>query len=221
MLYDDTVILLFAKAPVEGEVNTRLIPDIGVHAATRLQHDLIHQRLTMLRQADLCTVQLMCSPDTQHVCFKECAQQYPVFLKAQTGNDLGARMFNAANEALQHYSFCVLIGSDAPALVAVAIKQAIETLRTGASNSGDLKSGVLKSDAPVVFVPAEDGGYVLLGLQQAHNFLFEGIRWGSADVMSQSRVVLDFHQISYTELTPCWDVDRIADYQRYLSLDFT
>ena len=45
MKYPDTVILLFAKAPVAGKVNTRLIADIGVRAATLLQRDLIDQRL--------------------------------------------------------------------------------------------------------------------------------------------------------------------------------
>ncbi len=51
MIYPDTVILLFAKAPVAGKVNTRLIADIGVQAATQLQRDLIAQRLLMLAQA--------------------------------------------------------------------------------------------------------------------------------------------------------------------------
>ena len=77
MLYHDSVILLFAKAPIEGKVNTRLIADIGVSTATRLQHDLIHDRLSMLSKANLCDVRLMCALDIQHECFQECKQQYP------------------------------------------------------------------------------------------------------------------------------------------------
>ncbi len=203
MLYDDTVILVFAKAPVEGSVNTRLIPDIGVQAATKLQHDLIHQRLQILTQKNICSVVLMCAPDTLHECFLHCQQQYPITVKQQTGADLGVRMLNAAVEALEQYKYCIIIGTDAPTLDVDAIKQAIEKLKTGLS---------------VVFVPAEDGGYVLVGLQQAYNFLFQRISWGSAEVMQQSRELLMANHIAFAELDTCWDIDRIDDYQRYLDL---
>ncbi len=201
MLYDDTVILLFAKAPVEGNVNTRLIPDIGVQAATKLQYDLIHQRLLMLAKADLSALHLMCAPDTQDECFLRCKQQYPITLIEQSGCDIGARMLNAVKTGLLHYKYCIVIGTDAPALDEEIIKQAIDVLQAGTE---------------VVFVPAEDGGYVLVGLQQAYDFLFQEISWGSAEVMQQSKNKLDENNISYKELATCWDIDRLEDYQRYL-----
>ena len=203
MLYDNTIILLFAKAPVPGTVNTRLIPDIGVEKATSLQYDLIHQRLSMLSRADLCEVNLMCSPDIENECFLQCKQQYYVVLTEQLGRDIGERMLNAVKTALQDYRYCIVIGTDAPALDEVLIEQAIESLHT---------------ETDVVFVPAEDGGYVLLGLQQAHDFLFQDIDWGSAQVMQQSRRNLELNKVSYKELATCWDVDRLEDYQRYLTL---
>lgn len=203
MLYDDTVILLYAKAPVEGSVNTRLIPDIGVQAATKLQHDLIHQRLSMLTQANLCAVTLMCAPTIQHACFVQCEQQYPISLYQQTGSDLGERMHNGIQLALRQYKYCIVIGTDAPALNAAIIKQAIDVLRT---------------NTDVVFVPAEDGGYVLVGLQHPTDFLFQQISWGSEKVMQQSRDKLALHKVSYEELASCWDIDRLEDYQRYLAL---
>ncbi len=178
MLYDDTIVLLFAKAPVAGSVNTRLIPDIGVEKATDLQEKLIHQRLLMLTDAQLCDVILMCAPDTQHECFSECSHKYQVQLSAQSGSDLGLRMYNGIKTALQSYKHCIVIGTDAPALDEKLITQAIK---------------VLRADTEVVFVPAEDGGYVLLGLQYAHTFLFEEIDWGSAQVMQQSREKLEIN----------------------------
>ncbi len=92
MWYHDSVVLLFAKAPVEGKVNTRLIADIGVSAATELQHELIHHRLSMLSRANLCDVRLLCAPDSRHECFVRCRQQYPISLFEQSGTDLGERM---------------------------------------------------------------------------------------------------------------------------------
>ena len=201
MMYPDTVILLFAKAPVAGKVNTRLIADIGVQAATTLQRDLIDQRLSMLTQANLCAVSLMCSPDVQDDYFVHCKALYPISLLAQSGADLGVRMLNAIRPALQQYKYCIVIGTDAPALDEVLIRQAIERL---------------KKEPEVVFVPAEDGGYVLVGLQQPYEFLFQGISWGSAKVMQQSRSKLIKNGISFDELATCWDIDRLEDYQRYL-----
>ena len=203
MLYHDTVVLVFAKAPVEGEVNTRLIPDIGVQAATRLQHDLLHQRLLMLTKANLCAVTLMCAPDKNHACFVSCEKKYTITLSAQSGADLGERLLNGINSALEQYKFCIVIGTDAPALDEIMIKQAIDKLHEGKA---------------VVFVPAEDGGYVLVGLQQRHDYLFQHITWGSDQVMQQSRDVLEKHGIPYQALATCWDVDRLEDYQRYLTL---
>lgn len=203
MLYHDTVVLVFAKAPIEGEVNTRLIPDIGVQAATRLQHDLLQQRLAMLTTANLCAVTLMCTPDKKHACFVSCEKQYSITLFAQSGADLGERLLNGINAAFEQYKFCIVIGTDAPALDEIMIKQAIDELHEGKE---------------VVFVPAEDGGYVLVGLGQRHDYLFQGITWGSAQVMQQSRDTLDRHHVSYQELATCWDVDRLEDYQRYLAL---
>ena len=203
MKYHDTVILLFAKAPVAGKVNTRLIADIGVQAATLLQRDLIDQRLSMLTQANLCAVSLMCSPDVQDDYFVHCKQHYPITLSAQSGADLGMRMFNGIKQALQKYKYCIVIGTDAPALDEVLISQAIERLKTGNE---------------VVFVPAEDGGYVLVGLQKPYEFLFQDISWGSAEVMQQSRSKLKKNGISFDELAMCWDIDRLEDYQRYLTL---
>lgn len=203
MLYNDTVILLFAKAPTPGTVNTRLIPDIGTQAATKLQHDLIHQRLAMLKDADLCKVYLMCAPDTRHDCFVQCQQQYPIVLSEQIGSDLGERMLNGIQHALTQFKYCIVIGTDAPALDKIIISQAID---------------VLHKNMEVVFVPAEDGGYVLVGMQYAYDFLFQQITWGSAAVMQQSRDTLDLHHVSYQELSTCWDIDRLDDYQRYLSL---
>jgi len=201
MLYDDTVILLFAKAPVAGKVNTRLISDIGVQAATSLQHDLIHHRLSMLAKANLCDVRLMCAPSQQDKDFLRCREQYPITLMDQTGDDLGERMFNGVAAALQQYKYCVVIGTDAPVLDEVRIKQAIETLHEGNE---------------VVIVPAEDGGYVLIAMQCAYQFLFRDVSWGSAEVMLQTTDRLKRNNVLFEELASCWDIDRLEDYQRYL-----
>ena len=184
-------------------MNTRLIPDIGVKAATKLQYDLLLDRLQVLHELDVCQVWLMCAPDTQHEVFQMCKQRYQLELSMQSGEDLGERMANGVRHALKTFDACIIVGTDAPALTGQDIIQAIETLH---------------EDASVVFVPAEDGGYVLLGMNERHDFLFENISWGSEQVMQQSRQAAIDKGVSLSELAERWDIDSLADYQRYMAL---
>ena len=200
MKYADTALLVFAKAPVEGEVNTRLIPSIGAAAATRLQYQLIHQRLRALRESALCDVRLLCSPDTGHSCFIECRERYGVSLYRQTGADLGQRMSRAAQQAFEQANQVVLIGTDAPSLTEADIEMALQLLNAGHD---------------CVITPAEDGGYVLIGLRQFHAALFEEISWGSKHVLAQTRAQAERLGLRCHLMASRWDIDREEDYRRY------
>ena len=88
MKHTDAIVLVFSKAPVAGEVNTRLTPYISHHEAADLQRELVHNRLVMLESSSLCRYQLWCAPDTHHPFFADCASRYGIDLKTQTGADL-------------------------------------------------------------------------------------------------------------------------------------
>ena len=66
----------------------------------------------------------------------------------------------------------------------------------------------------VVIAPAEDGGYVLVGLARPAPMLFDGIAWGSSAVMGQTRSKLAQAGVRWKELATYWDVDRPEDYAR-------
>ncbi len=209
MKYDDAAILVFAKAPIPGTVNTRLIPAIGVAAATRLQDELLQQRLASLASAKLCEVILMCAPDVAHHRFTECKKCFDVSLSLQQGDDLGERIVNGLKQVFADRGHketsknrVIVIGTDAPALTADTIEKAIQKL----------------SSSDVVAVPAEDGGYVLLGMSSYRPELFQGIDWGSEIVMQQTREAGQRLQLQLVELESCWDVDREEDYRRYLMM---
>lgn len=203
MKYPDSVVLIFTKAPVSGQVNTRLIPVIGQEKATRLQQDLIHHRLLQITEPKLCRVVLYCLPDTRNHFFQQCAEQYSVELKNQTGNDLGERMANAIDEQSTVSANVVLIGTDAPALDCNQVETAIETLRSGKD---------------VVIVPAEDGGYVLIGMKQCYRALFLTVPWGTERVLIKTRANAIAIGLKMVELDQCWDIDRPEDYYRWLSM---
>lgn len=203
MKYPDTVILVFAKAPVVGKVNTRLIPEIGLEKATQLQHDLIHERLTSLTGSDLCKVVLYCMPDITADFFKHCSKRYAVELNKQRGVDLGERMANAVDEQSRAFDKVIVVGTDAPALDCPQIENAIKALTQGND---------------VVIVPAEDGGYVLIGMHDCHKALFFSVPWGTDRVLIKTRANGVAAGLKQVELETSWDIDRVDDYYRWLRI---
>ncbi len=200
-LFPDSVLLIFCKAPIAGQVKTRLQPEL-----TSLQAAAAHRQLTRLTldrafQRLLCAIQLYCAPDTNHSFFEQCANDYPLQLSTQRGADLGERMLNAFRDALLQYRQALLIGCDCPSLTADDLQQAMTALQNG-------------QDA--VIAPAEDGGYVLIGLNAPQPVLFEDIAWGNEKVMAETRRKAKHASISLYELDRQWDVDPAEDWARYL-----
>ncbi len=93
----------------------------------------------------------------------------------------------------------VIIGTDCPALAPADLRAAQRALLGGYS---------------AVVAPAEDGGYVLIGLRRVSDRLFSGIEWGSANVMRQTRERLRHLGWHWRELRELWDVDRPEDHAR-------
>lgn len=194
----EAAVAVFAKAPVPGAVKTRLAPVLGADAAASLHAGLVRHALSTAVHARLGPVALWCEPDTSHSFFERCAREFGARLEAQQGADLGARMRHAFERAWASGATLLVIGADCPALTGAHLAAAARALR--------------EKDA--VFVPAEDGGYVLVGLARALPGIFEGVAWGSAAVMAQTRERLAAAGASWTELPALWDVDRPDDYLR-------
>ena len=188
-------VAVFAKAPVAGEVKTRLVAKLGPDGAARLHERLVERALATALAARLGDVALWCAPDTSHPFFEQCAARFGVALRRQRGADLGARMHDAFASST---GSLVLIGSDCPALTPRDLQAGAEALRT--------------HDA--VFVPAEDGGYVLVGLARPDQRLFSNIPWSTAAVMARTRERLSAAAVRWRELPTLWDVDRPEDYAR-------
>jgi len=191
-------VAVFAKAPVAGSVKTRLSAQLGPEGAARLHAALAQRAVATAIEADVGPVVLWCAPDAKHAFFESCANRFGVALREQSGADLGARMQHAVEDAIAHGSPIVVIGADCPALDAATLRAAALALR----------------DHDAVFVPAEDGGYVLVGLAKSIPGLFEGIEWGGANVMQATRERLVHARARWLELDPLWDVDRPEDYAR-------
>ncbi|QID18262.1 glycosyltransferase [Nitrogeniibacter mangrovi] len=195
-------IAVFAKAPVAGQAKTRLIPALGAARAARLHQALLERTVHTACAAGLGPVTLWCAPDTDHPVFTALARRHPIGRQAQVGADLGERM---------HHAFArhdaagpmLLIGTDCPALATADLQAAATRLCAG-------------EDA--VFTPAEDGGYVLVGLHRPEKRVFDNVRWGGAQVMARTRDNLRAAALRWTELPMRWDVDRPVDLARLNTL---
>jgi glycosyltransferase A (GT-A) superfamily protein (DUF2064 family) len=69
-----------------------------------------------------------------------------------------------------------------------------------------------------VLIPAEDGGYVLIGLRQPLPQVFADITWSTPQVLAQTRERLQAAGASWQELPALWDVDEPADWNRWQHL---
>lgn len=200
--YPDTAILVFCKAPVAGQVKTRLMSDLTAEEAADIHIMLSHRILALLSASMLCPIQLWCSPDSKHPFFKKCTDKYSLTLREQRGMDLGERMHHAIRTTLQTFSKVLLVGCDCPSITLDDFDSAIKAL----NNNHD-----------VVFAPAEDGGYVIVGMTQPNPTLFLNMTWSNESVFRISQNRAKQLGLSVYETSMQWDVDTVEDLQRFNS----
>ncbi|MDE2133832.1 MAG: TIGR04282 family arsenosugar biosynthesis glycosyltransferase [Alphaproteobacteria bacterium] len=196
--HSSVAVAIFAKAPIEGFAKTRLISRLGAKGAADLQRHLIEHAVQVACAANVGPVSLWCSPDIDQDIFKSLHERYEVTLREQIGSDLGTRMHHAF-VALTTESPALLMGTDCAVITPQQLVQCADLLRN-------------YSDA--VFVPVEDGGYILVGLKSPSPELFDAMPWGTERVMDETRLRARAAGLKLTELPPLWDIDRPEDYER-------
>ena len=204
MRYPNGRILVFAKAPVPGYAKTRLIPVLGAQGAADLQARLIRRTVALAARSRLAPTQLWACGGTGLEFFDGFKSVLDNRVYVQTGSDLGLRMQHAFDQTLQNAEFAVLIGTDCPALEAVHLERACAALAEGSD---------------VVLGPAEDGGYVLIGLRRSEPRVFQNIAWGTSAVLQQTRKQIHRLGLSTTELSVLWDLDEPRDLERLKACD--
>lgn len=193
-------VAILARAPIPGQAKTRLIPALGADGAARLQRWMLQRTVAMALVADVGPVSLWCAGDLTHEDFILCRAFGAVTLHRQPAGDLGERMLAAVARSTTPAGTLV-IGTDCPALSSMHLRDAAKSMD--------------KDDA--VVIPAEDGGYVLIGMKAPAAEIFAGIDWGSDHVMVQTRKRLATIGWCWNEPDPLWDVDLPRDLERLYS----
>jgi rSAM/selenodomain-associated transferase 1 len=190
-------IAVFARAPVAGQAKTRLIPLLGADGAAALQRQLIERTLATAAAVAGARVTLWVAGEPAHPFVVAAAARFGAAIAAQQGADLGARMAHAFARRTPQ----VLVGTDCPRLSPQDLAAAAAALRTH----------------DVVLQPANDGGYVLIGLARPQPPLFEAIEWGGPRVLQQTRQRIDSLGLRCALRPPLDDLDTPADLQRALA----
>ncbi len=198
-----TALIILAKAPAPGLSKTRLMPALGAAGAAKLAQRLLdHTIETALQTKDFAHLELCVTPDLNHQAFS----QHRTALKAkapffawtlQSDGDLGARMQQAFERALDHCDAAVMIGTDAPAITATQLHQAALDL----------------TQRDAVFIPALDGGYALIGLKRMLPTLFTDMPWSTSEVMQTTSRRLAALGSSWQTYPAVHDIDEPDDLQ--------
>ena len=190
-----------AKAPVPGQVKMRLVPALGAVGSAVFQARLIAHAVNTACEAEIGPVTLWASPDESHPAFQDAIARQSISLARQPEGDLGVRMLAAISANFP----ALVIGTDCPALTADHLRLAAATLHAGVD---------------AVVLPAEDGGYVLIGMRRPQPALFADMPWGSDNVMLETRRRLVNLGLSWREPVRLWDVDRPEDLPRLREAGF-
>ena len=193
-------LVIMAKVPLPGTVKTRLVPPLTAEQAAELYRALLVDQFEQLRHVSGAARYVFYAPADAEEILRELGGSDYAY-RAQSDGDLGARMEHACADLwrMGHRNI-VLIGSDLPALPLQILNDAFTRLA--------------RKEAQVVLGPSADGGYYLIGMNQAAPEIFDNMTWSHDRVLADTTARLDRLGISYSML-PCWfDLDVAEDFQR-------
>lgn len=199
MTANRAVLMIAARAPVAGEVKTRLGRSIGMVRAVELYCGFLRDLGARLTASDA-PYDLAWTFSPPECDFRSILSglDIPVDDRArfvpQCGVDWGERQTNLLRWAAREYGRLVLMASDSPQLSDAAIMEAFDALET--------------HDA--VLGRTLDGGYYLIGMRGFHDLL-SGVPMSTssaADAVGERAAALG---LCLAELPVTFDVDEVSD----------
>ncbi|PTM04998.1 MAG: glycosyltransferase [Bacteroidetes bacterium] len=187
------LLIIFVKNIKLGKVKTRLAKTVGDDQAFTIYKALVEvtEKATSKIEVD------------KRIYFSDAIVDdiWPNDIKTvQKGNDLGERMNNAFQDGFNDgYSEIVLIGSDLPKITKTVINKGFMSLKQN----------------EVVFGPAEDGGYYLVGMSNFHPCIFKNKVWSTSNLLDVTLLELKQKNINPSLIETLNDIDTFEDLQGY------
>ena len=186
-----------ARRPELGRVKTRLAAGIGAVAATRFFRQTTASVLRRLARDPRWETQLSLAPD--HAIDDGGLSPLALPRMAQGEGDIGERMQRIIDNAPP--GPVVIVGSDIPEIRAEYIAAAFRAL----------------GHADVVFGPADDGGYWLVGMRRRPRVvdIFDDVRWSSEHALVDTMANVVRAGLSFEVVARLSDVDTVEDFERW------
>ncbi len=183
------LVIVFVKNIKLGKVKTRLAKTIGNQCAFDVYSKLVEVTEIAIKNIAV----------DKHIYFSDAViytKWKDDFKTVQQGRDLGERMKNAFIDGFKAgYNRIVLIGSDLPDIKSEHLKTGLQAL----------------DENDVVFGPAEDGGYYLIGLSKMHDFIFENKPWSESYLLEKTIHELKEKHVKFSTLVTLNDIDTFED----------
>lgn len=183
------LVIVFVKNIVLGKVKTRLAKTIGNKAAFEVYKALVNVTEQATKELHI-PLRIYYSDAIVDTKWKNS------YKAVQEGQDLGERMKNAFLKGFEDgYERIVLIGSDLPDINATHIQNGLNALQ----------------QSEVVFGPAIDGGYYLIGMRNMHKMVFKNKPWSQPNLLSKTLNQLTKNNITFSTLDTLNDIDTFED----------
>lgn len=192
-----SIIIVLAKAPILGEVKTRIGKKIGMERSKWIYEQLLSHTSNVTKKTKIKTV-LFKNKNHEKL---ETLFKHSIASKFQLGRSLGEKMENAFHWAFKKkYKKIILIGTD---LWTLNEKIIIDSFK-------------LLDKFNLVIGPSYDGGYFLIGMKKPNENIFKNIPWSTNNVLEKTISKMKTRKISFLEITK--DIDSFSDLKSNLSL---
>ncbi len=192
---NDNALIIIAKYPEEKNVKTRLKGSMPDEKRLDLYVSMLENTLNKLKSVPGVDTFIAYAPESG----KDYFTRFGVGLILLPEGDLGVRMFHSFREVFKAgYHRAALVGADIPDLSSTII----------------LKAFALLSLDDIVYGPAVDGGYYLVGMRKLIKEIFEDVPWSSDQTLNRSieKARQSGYSLALTETLS--DVDTIDDVRR-------
>lgn len=196
-------LVLLAKAPVAGQVKTRLIGALTAEDTADLYAAFLSDTFALMEaiadEREALRLVLCYTPEGEEEALEKVEREGSLML-IQRGADLGERLQNCFADLFElGYETVVIVGGDSPTLPGEHVWDAFESLT---------------DDNQVVIGPTEDAGYYLIGMPRLQPAVFTDIPWSTAQVLPVTRERAQSAALDLIELPVWYDVDTPQDLER-------
>jgi uncharacterized protein len=187
-----------AKAPLRGQVKTRLGPLLSLAQAADLYECLLRDIVSKMNGYDGSQFWLAFAPGGEDYFRRTFPNER---LLAQRGQDLGERLHHIFMDLFRvGYDAVIVADSDSPTVPLSVIERAYEELG--------------EKGCDLVLGPCDDGGYYLVGLKHPTQGIFRDIPWSTARVLECTLDRARELELRAALLPRAYDIDVPEDLQR-------